>query len=99
MVVVFRDGALAELCNSRARLDARWGEALGVEVARRLIELHAADPSTVHSLPRARVETGLDETLTVEFQHGLVVRCERGPSDQADDQFVIIDIYVNEDDR
>jgi hypothetical protein len=45
------------------------------------------------------VETGLDETLTVEFQHGLVVRCERGPSDQADDQFVIIDIYVNEDDR
>lgn len=99
MAVVFGDGALAELCNSRARLDARWGGALGAEIARRLIELHAADASTVHSLPHARVETGPDDTLTVEFQHGLVVRCETGSPDLADDYFVIIDIYVNEEER
>jgi hypothetical protein len=99
MAVVFREGTLAELCNSRARLNARWGEALGAEIARRLIELHAADASTIHSLPYARVETGPDDTLTVEFQHGLAVRCETGSLDLADDYFVIIDIYVNEEER
>lgn len=99
MAVAFRDGALAELCNSRARLNARWGEVLGAEIARRLIELHAADASTVRSLPHAVVRTGPGETLTVEFQSGLVMRCERGSPDLADDYFVIIDINVNEEER
>ena len=99
MAVVFRAGALAELCNSRARLNARWGEALGAEIARRLFELHAADASTIHSLPYARMETSPGETLTIEFQHGLVMRCERRSPDLADDYFVIIDIYVNEEER
>lgn len=99
MAVVFRDGALAELCNSRARLNARWGEVLGAEIARRLFELHTVDAFTIHSLPYARVGTSPGESLTVEFQHGLVVRCERGSPDLADDYFVIIDIYVNEEER
>ena len=99
MAVAFRDGALAELCNSRARLNARWGAELGAEIARRLYELHAADASTVQALPHARVESGPGRNLTIEFQHGLVVRCERGSADHADDLFVISDIYVNEEER
>lgn len=99
MAVVFRDGALAELCSSRARLNARWGVALGAEIARRLFDLQAADTSTIASLPYARLEASSGESLTVEFRHGLVMRCERGSPDFPDDCFVIIDIYVNEEER
>ena len=99
MTIVFRDEALAGLCNSRTHLEARWGETLGAEIARRLFELNAVDPATVHSLPRARVGAEPDGTFLVRFQHGLVVRYERGSVNPADDYFVIIDIYANEEER
>jgi hypothetical protein len=64
MDVRFRSAALAALCNSERRLADRWGAEAGRTVARRLVELCAAEADTLHRLPGASVHlNGTDETV------------------------------------
>jgi hypothetical protein len=99
MTVAFRDLALAELCNSRQRVVAHWGEQHGQEIARRLVELHAADLASVGRLPRARVEAGADREMVIRFGSDIEIRCEIVSVGVDGDCFRVTDITVTEGER
>lgn len=74
MDLTFRTAALAALCNSERGLARRWGPERGRTVARRLLDLAAADAATLDRLPGAQVSTdGAGETV-VAFGDEIVVR-------------------------
>ncbi len=55
MDMSFAEPGLAALCNSRARLVARWGPELATIICRRLLDLAAADPDCLNRLPGVQV--------------------------------------------
>jgi hypothetical protein len=72
--VSFSTPALAALCNSERRLVQRWGRVRGRTIARRLLDVAAADAETLDRLPGATVSTdGSGETVIV-FGGDIVVR-------------------------
>lgn len=93
MDVRFSSAALAALCNSERRLTDRWGAEAGRTLARRLIELCAADADTVHRLPGASVHhNGTDETV-IDF--GTVTICGQISTDgPSGDRIVISSVDV-----
>lgn len=74
MDVSFSSAALAELCNSEHRLARRWGQQAGRTVARRLLDLAAADAAAVCRLPEAHVSTNGTGETTITFGPGIVIR-------------------------
>lgn len=74
MDVTFSGAALAALCNSQRRLIQRWGPEVGRTVARRLLDLAAADAADVARLPGARVSIDGDGETTITFNEAIVVR-------------------------
>jgi hypothetical protein len=74
MNLTFRSAALAALCNSERRLAQRWGPEVGRTVARRLLDLAAADTATLGRLPGARVSINGNGETTVTFGEVIVVR-------------------------
>jgi hypothetical protein len=74
MDVTFGSAALAELCNSERGLAQRWGQQAGRTVARRLLDLAAADAAAVCRLPEARVSTNGDGETTITFESRIVIR-------------------------
>lgn len=73
MNVSFSTAALATLCNSERRLAQRWSRERGRRVARRLLDLAAADAGSLDRLPGATVSTnGTGETI-VTFGGEIVV--------------------------
>jgi hypothetical protein len=73
MNVAFADAALAALCNSRDRLGKRWGPTVAGLIERRLFDLQAAEPDTLHLLPRARVERRSSGEVTINFDDAVLV--------------------------
>jgi hypothetical protein len=71
--VSFASAELATLCNSRTRLQRRWGPDGGRLVARRLAELAAADADALGQLPRAQVSEGSAGETIIIFGGGEVV--------------------------
>ena len=74
MDVSFSSAALAELCNSEHRLAQRWGQQAGRLVARRLLDLAAADTAAVGRLPEADVSTNGTGETTITFGQEVVIR-------------------------
>jgi hypothetical protein len=74
MDVSFGSAALAELCNSGDRLAQRWGQQAGRLVARRLLDLAAADVAVVCRLPGAEVSTNGAGETTITFGQDIVIR-------------------------
>lgn len=74
MHVSFSSATLAELCNSEHRLAQRWGQQAGRMVARRLLDLAAADPAAVCRLPEANVSTNGTGETTITFGQEVVIR-------------------------
>jgi len=74
MNVTFSTAALAALCNSERRLTQEWGPEVGRRVARRLLDLAAADAATLERLPWATVSTNGSGEVVVEFGDEIVVR-------------------------
>ena len=74
MDVSFGSAALAELCNSEHRLAQRWGQQAGRLVARRLLDLAAADTAAVCRLPGADVSTNGTGETTITFGQEVVIR-------------------------
>jgi hypothetical protein len=74
MDVTFRSAALAALCNSERRLAQRWGPEVGRTVARRLLDLAAADAATLDRLPGTRASTDGTGETTLTFGDEIVVR-------------------------
>lgn len=75
MDVSFANAALAAVCNSEDRLVARWGPDVGRLVARRLLELAAADADAVDRLPRAQVRPDAHSgEKIIDFGGEVVVR-------------------------
>ena len=74
MVVTFHSAELAALCNSQRRLVNRWGADAGHTVCRCLLEIGAADSTSLDRLPRAEVsDNGRGETI-IDFGDEVVVR-------------------------
>lgn len=84
MDVSFSSAALAELCNSEHRLAQRWGQQAGRMVARRLLDLAAADAATVCRLPEADVSTNGTGETTITFGREIVIRGVISNLDDAD---------------
>jgi hypothetical protein len=74
MDLSFDNAALATLCNSERRLIQRWGAETGRTVARRLLELAAADAATVDRLPGTSVTIDGGGDITIIFADSIVVR-------------------------
>lgn len=74
MNVTFSSAALAALCSSVRRLARRWGPEVGRAVARRLLDLAAADVATLERLPGARVGINGTGKTTVTFGDEIVIR-------------------------
>lgn len=74
MDVTFSSSALAALCNSERHLAQRWGPEVGRTVARRLLDLSAAEAATLGRLPGARVSTNGTGETSVAFGDDIVVR-------------------------
>ena len=83
MDVSFGSAALAELCNSEHRLAQRWGQQAGRMVARRLLDLAAADAAAVCRLPGAHVSANGTGETTITFGPGIVIRGVIGNPDDA----------------
>jgi hypothetical protein len=81
MDVSFGSAALAELCNSEHRLAQRWGRPAGRVVARRLLDLAAADAAAVCHLPEADISINGDGETTITFGQGIVIRGVIGDPD------------------
>jgi len=101
MDVIFRSAALAALCNSERRLTERWGPEVGRTVARRLLDLAAADAATLDRLPGARVSINGADEITVTFGEAIVVCGVIGNStddsraSRSDDHMVITRLDVH----
>ncbi len=74
MDLSFRTPALAALCNSEQRLAQRWGSKLGRTMARRLLEVAAADAATLDRLPGAIVGTDGSGETVITFSGEIVIR-------------------------
>jgi hypothetical protein len=85
MDVNFSSAALAELCNSEHRLARRWGRHTGRVVARRLLDLAAADAAVVCR--------GTGET-TITFGQEIVIRGVIGDPGGAG-RILITSLHVN----
>lgn len=73
MDVSFASSELAALCNSEARLVARWGHAAARLVQRRLFDLAAASASTVDLVPGAAVTSAASGATMIVFSNTIVV--------------------------
>lgn len=106
MDVTFTSAALAALCNSERRLTQRWGTEIGRAVARRLLELAAADAATLDRLPGARISiNGAGETI-VTFGEAIMIRgiidnsTDGARASRSDsDRMVITSLDVHESDQ
>jgi hypothetical protein len=74
MDVSFSSAALAELCNSEHQLAQRWGQQTGRLVARRLLDMAAADAEAVCRLPEAHVSANGTGEITITFGQEVVIR-------------------------
>lgn len=74
MDVAFSSASLAALCKTERRLARRWGPQVGRMVARRLLDLVAADAATLDRLPDARVSINGSGEATITFADEIVVR-------------------------
>jgi hypothetical protein len=74
MDVSFGSAALAALCNCERRLAQRWGEEAGRMVARRLLDLAAADATVLDRLPGATISTDGTGETTITFGQVIVIR-------------------------
>jgi hypothetical protein len=94
MDVNFSSAALAELCNSEHRLAGRWGRQAGRAVARRLLDLAAADAAAVCRLPGADVSTSGTGETTITFGQEIVIRGVIGDPGGAG-RILITGLHVN----
>ena len=74
MDVSFSSAALGVLCNSERRLTQRWGREAGRMVARRLLDLAAAEAAALDRLPGAHVSTNGTGETTITFGQAIVIR-------------------------
>lgn len=74
MDVSFDSAELAALCNSERCLTDRWGPELGRSIARRLLDVAAADAASLDRLPGARVSVNGTGETTIAFGGAIVVR-------------------------
>jgi hypothetical protein len=85
--LTFGEPELAALCNSEQRMIRRWGHEGFRILARRLLELAAADVSEIEDLPGAALRFDGDGGVTVDFGRGALLihavflngRSGRGP--------------------
>jgi hypothetical protein len=106
MDVAFSSAPLAALCSSGRRLSERWGPSLGRTIARRLLDLAAADAATLDRLPGATVSTNGTGEITIHFSADIVIRgiistprADGGATWADDDHILITDLDVHGSDR
>ena len=80
MDVTFSTAALAALCNSERHLTDRWGPETGRAVARRLLDMAAADTAALDRLPGAKISVNGVGEITVAFGQAIVIRGILNPS-------------------
>ncbi len=74
MELTFGDEALAETCNDRRLMRARWGEEGFQCLARRLLELDAAlDVDEIEGLPEVKLRRGKRGNVRLDFASGEIV--------------------------
>jgi len=73
MNVIFSTAALATLCNSERQLSKRWGPDIGRTIARRLLDLAAAEAATLDRLPGVVVSTNRSGETAMTFGDEIVV--------------------------